>query len=152
MKVRVGVDAAVDDAVLRDFTQEAHLVRIAKEPEIDMEIDFWIPLLSPKIVQSQWQHLKGVRVVQAPWAGIGPFLEMLPSGVVLCDAQGVHDIPTAEWTLSAIRTNDACRFTLNCKRRENGEPDSRPSRSTLRLTRRSKIPRFRSTKSPGLPY
>jgi phosphoglycerate dehydrogenase-like enzyme len=108
MKVRVGVDAAVEDAVLRNFTQEAQLVRIAKEPKGDVEVDFWIPLLSPKIVQSQWQYLKGVRVVQAPWAGIGPFLEMLPPGVVLCDAQGVHDIPTAEWTLSAILAMQRC--------------------------------------------
>ena len=108
MKVRVGVDAAVDDAVLRNFTQEAQLVRIPKEPEVDVEVDFWIPLLSPKIVQNQWQHLKSVRVVQAPWAGIGPFLEILPPGVVLCDAQGVHDIPTAEWTLSAILAVQRC--------------------------------------------
>jgi phosphoglycerate dehydrogenase-like enzyme len=108
MKVRVGVDAAVDDTVLKHFTQEAQLVRIAKEPESEVEVDFWIPLLSPKIVQAQWQHLKCVRVVQAPWAGIGPFLQMLPSGVVLCDAQGVHDIPTAEWTVSAILAMQRC--------------------------------------------
>lgn len=108
MKVRVGVDAAVDHAVLKDFTREAQLVRIPKEPEGDVEVDFWIPLLSPKIVQNQWRHLKGVRVVQAPWAGIGPFLQILPPGVVLCDAQGVHDVPTAEWTLSAILAMQRC--------------------------------------------
>ena len=33
MKVRVGVDASIDDAFLEDFTQEVQLVRIPEEPE-----------------------------------------------------------------------------------------------------------------------
>jgi phosphoglycerate dehydrogenase-like enzyme len=59
-------------------------------------------------VQNQWQHLQGVRVVQAPWAGVGPFLKMFPADVTLCDARGVHDVPTAEWTMSAILAMQRC--------------------------------------------
>jgi phosphoglycerate dehydrogenase-like enzyme len=40
--------------------------------------------------------------VLAPFAGVDAFLPLLPSGVTLCDAQGVHDIPTAEWTVAVI--------------------------------------------------
>ena len=47
-------------------------------------------------------HLKGVKVIQAPWAGVNTLLKLFPPGVILCDARGVHDIPTAEWALTAI--------------------------------------------------
>jgi phosphoglycerate dehydrogenase-like enzyme len=29
-------------------------------------------------------------------------LPQVPAGVTLCDARGVHDIPTAEWAVAAI--------------------------------------------------
>jgi phosphoglycerate dehydrogenase-like enzyme len=58
--------------------------------------------MPPGILRSQWPHLKGVRVVQSPWAGVDTLLELFPSGVILCDARGVHEIPTSEWTVAAI--------------------------------------------------
>jgi phosphoglycerate dehydrogenase-like enzyme len=78
------------------------LVRVAKEPQGEIEIDFWVPALPPPIVQRQWRHLRGVRVVQAPWAGVDGLLKLFPPGVTVCDARGVHDIPTAEWAVAAI--------------------------------------------------
>ena len=111
MKIRVGIDTSIDQALLKDLAKEAQLVRIAEAPQgelEELEIDFWIPLLSPRVVQNQWQHLKGVRVVQAPWAGVGPLLKMFPADVTLCDARGVHDVPTAEWTVSAILAMQRC--------------------------------------------
>ena len=100
--VRVGVDASLDEALLKDFTREAQLVRIAKEPQGEVEIDFWIPASSPKTVQAQWPHLKGVRVVQSPWAGVDSLRHLFPPEVILCDARGVHNIPTAEWAVTAV--------------------------------------------------
>jgi phosphoglycerate dehydrogenase-like enzyme len=102
MKVRVGVDESVDEALLKDFTREVELVRIPAEPHTEVEFEFWIPFLSPQIVQSQWSHLKGVRVVQAPWAGVDSLRHIFPPGVTLCDARGVHDIPTAELAVTLI--------------------------------------------------
>jgi phosphoglycerate dehydrogenase-like enzyme len=102
MMIRVGVDASIDEAVLADFTKEVQLVRIPEEPQEDIEIDFWVAAMPPKILRRQWPHLKGVKVIQAPWAGVDLLLKLFPPEVTLCDARGVHDIPTAEWTLAAI--------------------------------------------------
>ena len=68
MTVRVGLDAAIDEASLEDFTKEVQLVQIAEKPQGEVEIDFWVRAL---------RHI-------------------LPPEVTLCDARGVHDIPTAE--------------------------------------------------------
>jgi len=120
MKIRVGIDTSIDEAVLKDIAKEAWLVRIGAAPQGEIEIDFWIPLLSPGVVQNQWRHLRGVRVVQAPWAGVGPFLKMFPADVTLCDARGVHDVPTAEWTMSVILAMQRCLpFYVERQQQEN---------------------------------
>jgi phosphoglycerate dehydrogenase-like enzyme len=68
-----------------------------------VELDFWIPLSpAPKVVEEQWRHLKGVRVVQAPWAGVDSPRHIFPPEVIFCDARGVHDIATAEWAVTAV--------------------------------------------------
>jgi phosphoglycerate dehydrogenase-like enzyme len=100
--VRVGVNASVDRALLKDFTREVELVWIPDEPQGEYEVDFWIPLSHPSRVPAQWPHMKGVRVVQAPWAGVDLLRSVFPPEVVLCDARGVHDIPTAEWAVAAV--------------------------------------------------
>ena len=64
MKVRVGVDAPINDAFLKNFTREASLVRIPKEPLEDIEVDFWVAAMPPKILRRQWPHSKGVKVIR----------------------------------------------------------------------------------------
>jgi phosphoglycerate dehydrogenase-like enzyme len=100
--IRVGVEQALDDALLKDFTKSVELVRIPEQLDQELEIEFWIPPLSSKKVHRQWPYLRGVRVMQSVWAGVDSLLEFIPRGVTLCDAQGVHTIPTAEWALTAI--------------------------------------------------
>ena len=100
--VRVGVDASIDEAVLEDFTREVNLVRVPEEPEGDIAVDFWVAAMPPRVLRRQWPHLKGVKVIQTPWAGVDTLLKLFPPEVILCDARGVHDIPTAEWALAAI--------------------------------------------------
>jgi phosphoglycerate dehydrogenase-like enzyme len=73
-----------------------------EDPKEEIEIDFWVPALPPRIVRRQWQCFRGVRAIQAPWAGVDTLLGIFPPEVTLCDARGVHDIPTAEWTVTAI--------------------------------------------------
>ena len=100
--VRVGVNGSVDRSLLKDFTREVELVWIPDEPQGTYEIDFWIPTSHPRHVPGQWPHMKGVRVVQAPWAGVDLLRHVFPAEVILCDARGVHDIPTAEWAVAAV--------------------------------------------------
>ena len=102
MKVRVGVDASIDDVFLEDFTKEVQLVRIPEEPEGKIEVDFWVAAMPPRILRRQWPHLKGVQVVQVPWAGVDTLLKIFPPEVTLCDARGVHEIPTSEWAVAVI--------------------------------------------------
>jgi phosphoglycerate dehydrogenase-like enzyme len=102
--IRVGVEEAIDDALLKGFTRQVKLVRIPEQLDHELKIDFWIPPLSSTTVNRQWPYLKGVRVVQSVWAGVDSLLKLISSGVILCDAQGVHNIPTAEWAVSAILT------------------------------------------------
>ena len=108
MKVRLGIDSVVPEALLQGFSREVQVVRIPENPEGEIEIDFWVPALRPRTVQHQWQHLKGVRVIQLPWAGVDTLLKFFPPEVTLCDARGVHDIPTAEWTVTAILAMQKC--------------------------------------------
>jgi phosphoglycerate dehydrogenase-like enzyme len=118
MTVRVGVDTSVDEALLQGFGREVQIVRIPEDPQGMIEVDFWVPALSPQIVQRQWQHLKGVRVIQAPWAGVDALVKLFPPGVTLCDARGVHDIPTAEWAVTAILAMQKCLpFFIDQQRR-----------------------------------
>jgi phosphoglycerate dehydrogenase-like enzyme len=102
MAVKVGVDDVIDDALLKDFGGELQLVRIPEKMRTEVEVDFWIPFLPPKSAQEQWSRLRGVRVIQAPWAGVDAMQHIFPAEVTLCDARGVHDIPTAEWAVAAI--------------------------------------------------
>jgi phosphoglycerate dehydrogenase-like enzyme len=102
MTVRLGVDESVDDGLLKGFDDSVQIVRVPEEPQKEIAVDFWVPALPPRIVQRQAQYLKGVKVIQAPWAGVDGLLKVVPSGVTLCDARGVHDIPTAEWAVAAI--------------------------------------------------
>src|SRR5690349_19540436 len=100
MKARIGVDVVVDDVFLENFPEDSQIVRIPEEPQEEIEVDFWVPSLPFNIAKRQRLHLKGVKVVQVPWAGVDAWLKLVPPGITLCDARGVHDIPTAEWTVT----------------------------------------------------
>src|SRR5579863_2222539 len=108
MLVRVGVDASIEENVLQGFSSDVLLVRVPEEPREELEVDFWVAAMPPRIVRRQWPHLKGVKVVQLPWAGVDTLLGVFPADVILCDARGVHDIPTAEWTVTAILAMQKC--------------------------------------------
>jgi phosphoglycerate dehydrogenase-like enzyme len=100
--VRVGIQASIAAELLRDFTREVELVRIPDEPETNVDIDMWVAPVSGKILRRQLPYVRGLKVVQAPFAGVDTLLSLLPPGITLCDARGVHDIPTAEWTVAVI--------------------------------------------------
>jgi phosphoglycerate dehydrogenase-like enzyme len=100
--LRTGIQESIAPELLEDFTREVELVRIADEPEGDVEIDIWIAPINLKIARRQLPHLRGLRVVQSLMAGVDRLMQLLPPGLTLCDAQGVHDAPTAEWAVAVI--------------------------------------------------
>jgi phosphoglycerate dehydrogenase-like enzyme len=105
--IRVGVEASIDQELLQGFSKDIELVRIPEipeDPQSFLELDFWITSLSGATSRKQWPHLKGVRVVQSLFAGVDAFLPLIPKGVTLCDAREVHNIPVAEWAVTAVLT------------------------------------------------
>ncbi|MGW4463164.1 2-hydroxyacid dehydrogenase [Micromonospora sp. NPDC004704] len=66
-------------------------------------VEFWVPpFLARSEVVRLAADLPDLRVVQLLTAGADAWADRLPDGVVLCDARGVHDSPTAEWVVTAI--------------------------------------------------
>jgi phosphoglycerate dehydrogenase-like enzyme len=70
------------------------------EPPADTE---WV--VAADVVERLGERLAALprlRVVQSESAGVDWLLPMVPAGVTVCDAAGVHDVPVAEWTVGAI--------------------------------------------------
>ena len=99
--MRVGIEASIDDALLGGFNG-LDLVRIPAEPDRDIAVDFWVAALAPPDQRRQWSHLKGVKAVQGLWAGVDSLRPLIPPGIPVCSARGVHDGPTAEWAVTAV--------------------------------------------------
>lgn len=82
-------------------------VEVATEPgRLPSEptgVRFWVPpFLAQAEVVRLAADLPDLRVVQLLTAGADAWAGQLPDGVLLCDARGVHDSPTAEWVVAAI--------------------------------------------------
>src|SRR5919204_2446443 len=48
------------------------------------------------------ERIDGLRVVQTMAAGVDRLVDLIPAGITLCDAAGVHDGPVAEWVVMTI--------------------------------------------------
>src|SRR5258708_24245882 len=55
-----------------------------------------------KDVPAIFEQLPGLRVVQSFSAGVDHLLPLIPPGVMLCSAAGVHDASVSEWVVAAI--------------------------------------------------
>src|SRR5260370_2708860 len=53
-------------------------------------------------VPAIFEQLPGLRVVQSFSAGVDHLLPLMPPGVTLCSAAGVHDASVSEWVVTAI--------------------------------------------------
>jgi phosphoglycerate dehydrogenase-like enzyme len=100
--INLGVPAWVKLDLLSAFPQEATLVAIEADPPRTIDIEFWIaPIYAHEIAQV-YPHLRGLRVVQSLFAGVDLLKPLLSPEIILCDGQGMHNIPTAEWVVAAI--------------------------------------------------
>jgi phosphoglycerate dehydrogenase-like enzyme len=67
------------------------------------DVEFWVPpMLGVPDQRAALDQLPKLRIVQLLSAGADTWLGRVPSGVVLCDARGVHGGSTSEWVLTAI--------------------------------------------------
>ncbi|GAA3340029.1 2-hydroxyacid dehydrogenase [Amorphoplanes nipponensis] len=75
----------------------------ARLPSDPARVAFWAPPFSAAVrAPGLLARFTGLRVVQLLSAGADSWAGLLPPGVQLCDAAGVHDAPVAEWVLGAV--------------------------------------------------
>jgi len=78
------------------------------EPEILSKITFYVPpYMAGASALEPISKMTSLQVIQSPNAGVDDVLAILPRGITLCNARGVHDASTAELaiglTISARR-------------------------------------------------
>jgi phosphoglycerate dehydrogenase-like enzyme len=100
--LKVGYPAALPAELLQLFPSEVELVPIPSSPEGEISVDFWIPPPAPVPGQKVWPFLRGVTIAQSLMAGTEWLTKLVGPEVTVCNAQGAHNISTAEWTISAI--------------------------------------------------
>jgi phosphoglycerate dehydrogenase-like enzyme len=102
MMLRVGYPAAFAAGLLRDFPSEVELVPLPNNLDHEVNVDVWIPnpLVPPAL--KIWPWLRGVRLVVTLTAGTEWLPGLVGPHVTICNAHGAHNIPTAEWVISAI--------------------------------------------------
>jgi phosphoglycerate dehydrogenase-like enzyme len=100
--LRIGYPATINRNLFRDFPGGIELVPVPDKMEHDVDIDVWIPDPYATRAIRAWPHLRGVKLVLSMMAGIDWIPETVGPHVTICNARGAHNIPTAEWTLTAI--------------------------------------------------
>ena len=100
--LKVGVPDVVDADLHRLLPNGISLQLIPLRPTHAVEVEFWIAPPWTHQAEQMLPFLHGLRVAQATVAGVDGLLKLMPPDVVLCDARGVHNISTAEWTVAAI--------------------------------------------------
>ena len=76
-------------------------VELVAEPAPDVEMMVLGPEFA-KDVPAIFKQLPGLRVVQSFSAGVDYLVPLIPPGVMLCRAVGVHDASVSEWAVAAI--------------------------------------------------
>ena len=64
--------------------------------------EFLVAGYNARLMREAMSRLEDLQVVQTLSAGVDWIVDSVPSGVTLCDAAGVHDVPVSEWTVMAI--------------------------------------------------
>jgi phosphoglycerate dehydrogenase-like enzyme len=65
-------------------------------------VEFWVPNFGSDAHRADLlSRMSSLRVIQLLSAGADNWTGMVPPGVALCDARGVHDAPVAEWVVGA---------------------------------------------------
>lgn len=101
--IRVGVPDSIPQNILAEFPKDGiEIVLLRDDLDHEIEIEFWVLPMFGWSVKAMFRHLRGVRVVQCLLAGVDWIVPWLPKDIVLCDGQGIHNTPVAEWVVAAI--------------------------------------------------
>lgn len=103
--MHVGLPEAIDPSLFHHLPQGVTITRMTDDSagsEASLDLDMWVLPYYPKQAATARQQIRSVKVVQSLLAGVDAYLPLVPDGATLCDAQGVHDLPVAEWILTAI--------------------------------------------------
>lgn len=101
-RIKVGVPHWADASLTVKIPSEAEIVVLPKALSGPVEIDFWVAPLFQKDAKPVAPFLRGIQVVQSLQAGVDWQRNFVPPGAILCDAQGVHNVATSEWAVTAI--------------------------------------------------
>ena len=99
--LRVAISSTIDESLLRHLPSSVEVVRYRADGEEALEVDMLVPPSFGKEAAAILSRVR-TRYVQAISAGVETIEPLVPSGVTLCNAQGIHNGPTAEWALTAI--------------------------------------------------
>jgi phosphoglycerate dehydrogenase-like enzyme len=100
--LRVGYPTTILPEMMSVFPPDVKLIPVSDKMQHDVEIDVWIPDPYSTRAMRAWPHLRGVKLVLAMMAGTEWIPATVGPHVTICNAQGAHNISTAEWTLAAI--------------------------------------------------
>lgn len=100
--LRIGLPDNISPELLRFFPEGVELIGLPDHLDSDLEIELWIPALYGRFAKPMFHHLHGVKVVQSLLAGVDWITPWLPKNILLCDGQGIHNTPVAEWVVAAI--------------------------------------------------
>jgi phosphoglycerate dehydrogenase-like enzyme len=100
--MHLGLPEEIDPSLFRYLPEGVDITRMGKDLSGHLYLDMWVLPLTPKQAAQAREHIRSVHVVQSQYAGVDAYLSLVPPGATLCDAQGVHDIPVAEWIVTAI--------------------------------------------------
>jgi phosphoglycerate dehydrogenase-like enzyme len=99
--LRVGYPAILPIELFKDFPEEVELIPVAETLDHDVEIDVWIPDPYANKALKARPHLKGIKLVLSMMAGTEWIPPAVGPHVTICNASGAHNVPTAEWTITA---------------------------------------------------
>ncbi|NUQ91212.1 MAG: 2-hydroxyacid dehydrogenase [Glycomyces artemisiae] len=72
-------------------------------PSDPAAVEFWVPpFLAQSKVTTPLRDMTSLKAIQLLSAGAEVWVPVVPPGVTLCDARGVHTGVTAEWTVGAV--------------------------------------------------